>query len=566
MFGSVTGSATRAPSELVIGLVGAVGTDLDLVATDLQIALRAHDFDSEEVRLSALLADLQWTEDLPAEPLDRHIWTHMDAGNKLRLSWNRGEAMALLALTEIAAIREEKNAERSAAPTESLERFAYILRSLKHPKEVELLRAVYGTRFLLISAYAPRSVRKAALEAHLTKDYRSDDDAKWSFTADELIARDESETQPAPEPFRPPAGTSSDSSSDDEEGPSNDVDKRVWGQNLRDTFHRADFFVDAREDVGLRAAVERVVEILFGHPSRTPNKDEYALFAAEGAARRSAELGRQVGAAIATPDGDVIALGTNEVPAAGGGLYWEPEAFVEPACKESRHRAATDAREFQNDVETNDRMKREIGLEIVDELTGAGFLRDGAGETDAPALLAALERTRLGDLIEFGRATHAEMAALSDAVRRGVPVAGATLYTTTFPCHNCARHIIAAGIQRVVYVAPYAKSLAKELHGDAIDVASATPREGAVQFEPFVGVAPRRYLDLFEAGTRKEADGTVVRHIPSEAVPKIPDVEPDDLRPAYPEYRQREDLALDLLKEVFEKTGLAFQPDEGGKT
>ncbi|MEJ7655371.1 MAG: deaminase [Chloroflexia bacterium] len=45
---------------------------------------------------------------------------------------------------------------------------------------------------------------------------------------------------------------------------------------------------------------------------------------------------------------------------------------------------------------------------------------------------------------------HAEMSALLDAGRRGVPVQGATLYTTTFPCHNCARHIVGAGIDRVV--------------------------------------------------------------------------------------------------------------------
>ncbi|MDN3612645.1 hypothetical protein QWZ16_23945 [Vibrio ostreicida] len=26
-----------------------------------------------------------------------------------------------------------------------------------------------------------------------------------------------------------------------------------------------------------------------------------------------------------------------------------------------------------------------------------------------------------------------------------------------FPCHNCAKHIVASGIKRVVYVEPYPK-------------------------------------------------------------------------------------------------------------
>ena len=44
---------------------------------------------------------------------------------------------------------------------------------------------------------------------------------------------------------------------------------------------------------------------------------------------------------------------------------------------------------------------------------------------------------------------HAEMEALLSCARSGVSTRGATLYSTTFPCHNCAKHIIAAGVARV---------------------------------------------------------------------------------------------------------------------
>ncbi|HKH65370.1 MAG TPA: deaminase [Solirubrobacterales bacterium] len=563
-----------------------MGTDLDMVSTDIELALDTYGYSAKEIRLSSLLAELNWDEQLPSEPLDQHIWTHMDAGNRLRFCWERGDAMALLALTEIAAVREELGSEtyEGDARTKSLDRFAFILRSLKHPEEVELLRSIYGSRFILIAAYAPEAIRRRAVEEQLVKAHRSDDQSNWFKRVDELMARDESETEPAPEGF--PKDTEADGvekqggpasggedgqnsadaprTADEAAQKSDEVPQKIWGQNLRDTFHRADFFVDAQEDVGLRDAIDRVIAILFSHPFKTPTRDEYGLFAAEGASRQSAELGRQVGAAIATPKGDVVALGSNEVPKAGGGVYWENGKGNEDCgIKEG------DGREFRNPVDTNDRMKREIALEIVDELSKERFLT-GAGESQAPALLAALEKTRLGDLIEFGRAVHAEMAALMDAARRGVSVQGCTLYTTTFPCHNCARHIVAAGIMRVVYVAPYAKSQAKELHADAIDFAEANPRKEAVQFEPFVGVAPRRYLELFEAANRKEDDGTVVDPVPSEADLNIPDIEPEDLQQEIPSYRQRETIALDLVGDRFDKTGLQFEEkenegDSGGK-
>lgn len=63
---------------------------------------------------------------------------------------------------------------------------------------------------------------------------------------------------------------------------------------------------------------------------------------------------------------------------------------------------------------------------------------------------------------------------------------GATLYSTTFPCHNCARHIVGAGIARVVFVEPYTKSRAEQLHSDSIAIAEADPDEKKVVFDPFV--------------------------------------------------------------------------------
>src|SRR5258708_40246453 len=68
---------------------------------------------------------------------------------------------------------------------------------------------------------------------------------------------------------------------------------------------------------------KRFLGLVFGHPFLTPTREEHAMFLAYSSASRSAQLGRQVGAAIATPEGDVVAVGMNEVPSPNGGPYWE---------------------------------------------------------------------------------------------------------------------------------------------------------------------------------------------------------------------------------------------------
>lgn len=114
----------------------------------------------------------------------------------------------------------------------------------------------------------------------------------------------------------------------------------------------------------------------------------------------------------------------------------------------------------------------------------------------------SLRPTGLVDITEYGRAVHAEMDALLSCARGGRSTRGTTLYTTTFPCHNCCRHILASGVKKVVYIEPYPQSKASDLHDDAITIDQPEddqPEEVSrkVPFVPFIGVGPRRYFDLF---------------------------------------------------------------------
>lgn len=521
--------------ELIIALVAAVGTDVGLVGDQIATQLDEYGYQSQALRLSEYLAE-QADPTFRGKLFDEELWEAMTAGDELRDAWERSDALALHAISDIVATREqaagaaEDDDSDSLAP--NLARQAFILRSLKTPDELETLRAVYGPRLVVIAAYSPKETRLQHLADRIEDSRKSADRATWIHQPEELIARDEKE----------------------------EIER---GQDVSGTFHRADFFVRAADREAIREDVERTLEILFGSPFRTPTRDEHAQFMAAGAALRSAEYGRQVGAAITTPEGAVIALGANEVPKPGGGSHWEDEGRGN--------------RDFEvSDVDTNRRHFDELARRLsdrvnerletlIDEL-GADYdegTREALGALRQRVLAALPEDLLgggLGDLTEFGRAVHAEMNALLDAGRRGVPIAGCILYPTTFPCHNCARHLIGAGISRLVFIEPYEKSRAQHLHRESVRIAESTAEDDdddRVVFEPFVGVAPRRYLEMFDAlgrerlghVGRKDSDGKQHPFVKREAHPVFVDAGLDQFRPELREYRAKELLALEYFDE-----------------
>lgn len=519
--------STVEETELVIALVVAVGTDVTMVTDLLQTELSTYGYTSTVTRLSDYLAEQSGRGGQPAF-FDEAVWEAMTDGDLLRERWERNDALALHAISDIAAEREARStASVETCPGESepasLERHAFILRSLKTQAELSTLRAVYGPRLVVIGAYSPRQKRLNHLANKIADSRKSKDTSTWKHQPQDLIDRDEKE-------------------------------ERKSGQDVSGTFHQADFFIRAAKRKAAQRHIGRVLRVLFGDPFQTPTRDEHGQFLAAGAAMRSAELGRQVGAAITSRDGETLAIGTNEVPKRGGGSHWTED-------RDDNRDFALRGRDTnrQHLDELASRLAsaalgevRRILLRTPKGQDGAAFL-DEAMPALGGGLADVLRDAGLKDLTEFGRAVHAEMNALLDAARRGVAVQDATVYTTTFPCHNCARHIIGAGIRRVVFIEPYPKSKAGDLHGDSMVFGQARKRDRRVAFEPFVGVAPRRYLEMFDAATR-EQQGNVGRKAPDgrtetfdrkQALPVFRDAVPPHVRPALPAYREREVLALD---------------------
>jgi deoxycytidylate deaminase len=462
--------------ELIAAVVGPIGTHRELIISALIDAFSRVNYKcGEPIRLTDLFQEIPkepWNHLQPNAPEDERYKAYIEAGDRLR-ELVGGSALASAA---IGAIREER-AKLTGKEDLPAQRRVYILWSLKHPEEAKVLREIYGPRLLIVAAYHRRDKRLENLAKKIADSRNDPRPANYEDAAGFLIKLDETE-----------AG-------------------RKFGQKVQDTFPLADVFIDASNPSGARASVSRFVELVFGNTEHTPYRDEYGMFHAQGVSLRSGAVSRQVGAVIAEQAGEIISLGTNEVPKAGGGSYWSGDS--------------PDKRDISLDYDPGERLKRMGLADVLRRLIDANLLpqktdreiNDLVEEALTKGDPPMMKNAQLMNLIEYGRAVHAEMAAIIDAARRGTSVRGGVLYTTTFPCHDCARHIVAAGIRRVVFIEPYPKSLAPEFHKDSIVVDGPRQYPEQVSFEPFVGIAPRRYFDFFSMLERKDRQGRVLRWV-----------------------------------------------------
>lgn len=445
---------SRPLDELVIGLVSSVGTNLESITTKIKERLSLYKFQCAEVRISKDVI-IPLTDEIEYSTDYQRIDDLMTKGNKLRKD---NDCNFILALGAIAKINEIRDSMQH--PSKNKKGVAYIINSIKHPEEVHKLREIYGAGFLLFGVFSDEQRR---LDNLIGNKGISEDDAK------KLTSRDEDEG----------AG---------------------HGQHTRDSFHLADFFLsqDGRDDK-LNNDIKRAFDLLFGNPFITPTFDEFAMYMAFSSALRSADLSRQVGAVLAK-NFAIMSTGANDVPQFGGGLYW-------PQFNE--HKGAYEdfpsGRDYMRGYDSNTKQKKQIIDDILEKLS----------KSTRTKVEKVLKESLIQDITEYGRVVHAEMEAILACARTQTSTQEAHIYCTTFPCHNCAKHIIAAGIKRVVYIEPYPKSKAYEFHSESIS--SDYTESGKVIFEPFIGIGPRVYFNLFSLVNgngnkikRKDMNGDVV--------------------------------------------------------
>jgi deoxycytidylate deaminase len=480
----------RKTDELVIAFCGPLGGGISEVADTVVNILEEYKYETQKIKLSDLIIDSTELDEVRTKitpelkrdeklenikkiiefnkPLREQIakidyadktWLLQSAGNALRKIFSNNDVVAQLAIKEITVCRQT---DKDGVKKKS-RRVATILDSLKHPEEVTLLRTVYDHMFYLFGVLCPEELRQNRLikQKKIKK-----------IQAIKLMDRDKSEDE-------------------------------KFGQKLIETLHFSDFFVrNTKENItAFKPRLDRFIKLILGDPQLTPTKDESAMYYAQSAAVRSGCLSRQVGASIIDDNGNLISTGCNDVPKYGGGLYSFEDGDNDNRCMNLQ------GGRCQNDESIKD-IFNDIKRILKNKIARQPELQDGI-------LDKIREHDRLKGLIEYCRAIHAEMNAIINSLGNGnISLKGKSMFITTFPCHNCARHIIASGIKAVYYIEPYEKSLAIQLHSDAIKFdpeAKSKDDRKKVIFVPFEGVAPRQYLNLFRQTHEKKYNGQLFK-------------------------------------------------------
>jgi cytidine deaminase len=374
---------------------------------------------------------------ITADSFLTEVNSKIDKINTLRQHIGEG-VMAVAAVKKIFDLRKE-NLSNDEHPIPTI----YVINSLKHPLEYDLLRHIYRRNFVLLSIY---DLKKERLK-NLKQSQLSSLNNCNSLSSDEL--------------------------SDIEKLMKSDEkdDKTNSGRSTLDLYHKSHYFIHSTT---FQHDIQRFVELIFNNPFLTPTKEEVGMMYAYYSSLRSSDLSRQVGAAILDDDGNLLTTGLNEVPKFGGGLHW---CDTEP-----------DKRDFQCTDDNNQPLSTVIKQSIYKEFE-------------------QYSNNFLHDSLEFVRAVHAEEAAICDAAARGISIKGATLYCTTFPCHLCTKHIIAAGLKKVVYIEPYSKSKSEELFEGLVRDKASSKDENVLKLMPFKGVCPKRYRYVFSKSKKDRMDG-----------------------------------------------------------
>lgn len=393
--------ASRNTQELIFAFVGPVGSGVSTSVEILREELVKYGYEvTPTIRLSEFIENeaprvgmAKATHGIHSGRVD-YLQT---VGNKLREKFGPNY-LAKKAVKVIAERRVSDGFEtevEGAPQRPKVIRRAHIIDSLKNDAELSLLKEVYRNILIVFGVFAPDHIRRKRLKA---KKISEDEINK-------MIRRDNGEGI-------------------------------AFGQQVARMFSNSDFFVrnDQSTQDGLKSTLRRYVEVIFQLGIHTATSAEAAMHEASAVAAKSACMSRQVGAAIVDENGQLISVGWNDVPKFGGGLYAEDDQNWVP--KNSNKSLDNDNGCFRwgDKICHNDQEKRAIEENLFQSMRSSGIVDDNVPDD---AIRFAIKGSGIENLIEFSRAIHAEMEAILSVARDARhSLKGASLYTTTYPCHN----------------------------------------------------------------------------------------------------------------------------------
>lgn len=273
--------------EVFFALIAPIGVDLDSVEQALARSLKIVGYETNSIRLTKVFNDVDHCYDVNFGSEFERYQKLIAAGDQICADAGRLDIFALYGIESL------KKTNTRGLDDEIPQNVAHLFRQIKRPAEIDTLKTVFGRNVMFVSCYSSREDRKNYLVKKLLKTERGRSRTDLTSDAFKIMAIDEDERD------------------------------KPTGQRVLDCYPYADFVLDCSTLTSLSRSSDRFVQIYFGHPFKSPTKDEYCSYFANAASYRSLDLSRQVGAAIFSDDCEIISLGCNEVPKAGGGTYWD---------------------------------------------------------------------------------------------------------------------------------------------------------------------------------------------------------------------------------------------------
>ena len=223
----------------------------------------------------------------------------------------------------------------------------------------------------------------------------------------------------------------------------------AYGQQVQLCLDKADILIDNSPITTLVAYQRKVldfVDLATGQVARPAMDREILMNIAFSAAHSSKCLKRHVGAVVADPSGKVVGVGYNENP-----IGTKP-CMEEPAYNNACYRDIVRNNHFRGLFEKGTRCPK--CAEPLPQLVGPPWLCPKC--TPKTNLEAFFFPDRA---MNWCTAIHAELWAILAAGER---CKDGTVYTTTFPCFQCAEKIIQVGLKQVVFTEPYPDPYSKD--------------------------------------------------------------------------------------------------------
>ncbi len=185
--------------ELIFGIVGPVGVDLDMIIEALTTQLKRQNYSFSVIHVTSLMKQIPSNIKLKEDNYFDKIKSRIQYADDVCRRLSRADALAQFTLSAIKSMRGEEHRNRGKSPDkidveEPLEGHAFIIRQFKRPDEIKLLRQIYGKLFFQISAYGSPSDRESQIYKEIKdSSFGAIEDATARCQTIELMSIDYSE-------------------------------------------------------------------------------------------------------------------------------------------------------------------------------------------------------------------------------------------------------------------------------------------------------------------------------------------------------------------------------------